>query len=61
MEIFLTKEKIGRPRCRWLRGIPIFEYLNENGRVRETVFASSYGAQVEIVKEMVQKLVTLSL
>ena len=38
MKIFLTKENIGRPRCRWLLGNPIFKYLNENERVRETAF-----------------------
>ena len=38
------------------------EYLRENEKVRETVFACSYGAQVESVKqtEMVKNLVTLS-
>ena len=39
------------------------EYLRENEKVRETVFACSYGAQVESFKQkkMVKNLVTLSL
>ena len=40
------------------------EYLRENEKVRETVFACSYGAQVEYFKQkkqMVKNLVTLSL
>ena len=40
------------------------EYLRENETFRETVFACSYGAQVESIrkeKKMVENLVTLSL
>ena len=47
-----------------LRGHTFFanRYLCENEKVRETVFANLYGAQVESFKQkMVKNLVTLSL
>ena len=39
------------------------EYLRENEKVRETVFACSYGAQIEYFTptKMVKNFVTLSL
>ena len=69
MKTFVSKEKF---RCRRSRGLcrnVIFElcdriptYLRENEKVCETVFACSYGTQIEsLSKKIVENIVTISL
>ena len=54
MKISVSKEKIGCPLSRWLRKSQFsnfaIEYLREMKKFRKTVFACSYGAQVESSK-----------